>query len=62
MYYSYIKQLFEDDRSEMPEQEPGENEIEVVMPTIHNLKNGKAIERRDGNDISEISIYSHGQK
>ncbi len=43
----YIEQLFEYDRSEMPEQEPTINgekiEIEEIVQAIQNLKIGKAI-------------------
>ena len=44
----YREQLFEDARSEMPEQEPAVNgeeiEVKVVVEAIQNLKNGKVIE------------------
>ncbi len=43
----YIEQLFKDDRSKIPEQEPvvsGEKiEIKGVVQVIQNLKNGKAV-------------------
>ena len=44
----YIEQLFEDNRSEMPEQEPAvkgeKTEVKEVVEAIQNLKNREAIE------------------